>query len=498
MGRWGRARRAGAAVTAVAAVVLVGAALAPAASAKKASTTTTSTTTSTTVPAAWDPRLQPIVDKVAELRGLTFDHPVAAEFLDDAAFEKKVAVDRGKLTKDDKDELARAQGQLRALGLISADVDLTDAIESLQQSGVAAYYDPKKKTITVKGTNLDDVATRVTVAHELTHALQDQHYDLQKMEKTAKGVHGQTALRSLVEGDAARIQTNYEKSLSPEEQQAYQTERSAKAKEAFGEISAAGVPDIMTTAFQAPYALGESMLVAVVAKNQAAGVDALFAQPPVADATFVTPTALIDGRTFQTVDAPLLEKGEKRSGKPDQFGAFSLFQVLASRLDNATALTAADAWDGDSMVTFTRKGATCLRTTFAGRGPDGTAAITDALNRWAAQMPAGSAAVNGTPDRVTLTACDPGAAGTAIPNNVNGAFAFLANRDGFLAVLMQQGAPEAVATCSADTLVRDPAFAPLIEAAGNDPTADPDPALITAVQTRAREIVAQCRQSNPS
>ena len=37
--------------------------------------------------------------------------------------------------------------------------------------------------------------------------------------------------------------------------------------------------------------------------------------------------------------------------RPDVFGAFALYQVLASRLDPGVALTAADAWNGDAMVT---------------------------------------------------------------------------------------------------------------------------------------------------
>ncbi len=96
--------------------------LAPAASAKK-STTTSSTSTTTTVPAAWDPRIQPIADQVAQLRGLAFVHPVAAEFLDDAAFEQQIVIDQA-LTKADKQELARDQATIRAFGLIGPDVNL--------------------------------------------------------------------------------------------------------------------------------------------------------------------------------------------------------------------------------------------------------------------------------------------------------------------------------------------------------------------------------------
>src|SRR5436189_5401629 len=86
-------------------------------------------------PKQWDPRLAPIADKVAELRKLKFDHPVAAEFLDDAKFEKRVSIDKGKLTKSDKEDIVRSQGQLRAVGLIGPDVDLIDASSSLQSSG---------------------------------------------------------------------------------------------------------------------------------------------------------------------------------------------------------------------------------------------------------------------------------------------------------------------------------------------------------------------------
>jgi hypothetical protein len=55
-------------------------------------------TAATAASGKWDPRLQSIADKVAELRQLKFEHPVAAEFLADAAFEKRIAIDQGKLT----------------------------------------------------------------------------------------------------------------------------------------------------------------------------------------------------------------------------------------------------------------------------------------------------------------------------------------------------------------------------------------------------------------
>ena len=472
-------------------------ALAAAVPATAALAAPTTTTAAVGAPTTWDPRLQPIASKVAELRGLEFDHAVPAEFLTDAAFEKKVAVDKGKLSKQDKREIERAQGQLRAVGLIGPDVDIVDALSSLQTSGVLAYYNPKTKKITVKGTTTDDVATRVTLAHELTHALQDLHFDLQKLQKTATKAQASTPLRTLVEGDAVRIQQAYVDSLSPTDQDAYHSEQATKGVTARAEIAAKGVPETLSVLFEAPYDLGQTMLDAVIAKEKVAGVDALFANPPTADAAFLTPSTLLEHRVFTEVDPPALTKGERASGKPDVFGAFALYQILASRLSPGVALTAADAWGGDAMVTFTRKGTTCLRSSFVGKTPDGTRSIGDALSQWATQMPAGAARVETQQDRVTLTACDPGAAATEAPNRALQALVFAGSRDGLFAEVLKQGLSVAVATCTADTLVRDPAFTPLIDRATNDPSASPDVAAFGAVRARAPEILSDCVASAP-
>ena len=63
----------------------------------------------------------------------------------------------------------------------------------------------------MRGTTLD-VEHRVTVAHELTHVLQDQHFDLHEAAEagaTTRIPATRGALKALVEGDAVRIQEDY-------------------------------------------------------------------------------------------------------------------------------------------------------------------------------------------------------------------------------------------------------------------------------------------------
>lgn len=476
--------------------LMVGTAVAAGAKTTPSTTEAPSTTkavpsTTAPTPKRWDPRIAPIAHEVEKLRKLSFEHPVAVEFLSEKAFEKKVAIDKGKLTPAQKRSAERSQSQLRAVGLIGPDADLVDATSSLQQSGVLAYYEDATKSITVKGKKVDDVAIKVTLAHELTHALQDQHFDLTKLQRAAAKTHSSDVLRTIIEGDAVRVENDYVDTLSKEQQSQYQSTTSQQSADAHAEAQAAHVPDSLSVLSEAPYDLGPIMLDAVIAKRKEAGIDALFRHPPTSDSAYLTPSTLFDGSKFEKVATPKLRAGEKRSGTPDTFGAFALYLVLASRIDPATALSAADGWGGDAMATFTKDGTTCLRSAFVGRDRDKTKAIGAALEQWAAAMPAGAATVEAG-KQVVLTACDPGAAGTETTNPAYGPLILAATRDGLFSEVLKQGAPVAVAVCTADTLVRDPAFTPLLKALVADPNAAPDADQLSAFRGRVPEVFQQC------
>jgi hypothetical protein len=465
--------------------LVVGGATAGAAEGAKATTTTAPT------PEHWDRRIEPIAREVEKLRKLDFEHPVAVEFLGEAAFEKKVSVDKAKLSAADKRSAERSQSQLRAVGLIGPDVDLVDATSDLQKSGVLAYYANGTKDITVKGKDVDDVATRVTLAHELTHALQDQHFGLTALQRQAAKTHSGTVLRTVIEGDAVRIQNDYVEKLSKADQSKYTDDRAQRAGDAQTEASDAGVPESLSVLSEAPYDLGPIMLGAVLADKDEEGIDELFRDPPTSDSAYLTPSTLLDGSEFETLPTPKLREGEKRSGPPDSFGAFALYLVLASRIDPAAALSAADGWGGDAMITFSRGDSTCLRSLFVGRSEKQTAAIGSALAEWAAAMPPGAAEVE-PGKRIVLTACDPGPAGTVAPNRALQPLLLAVTRNGLFLEVIEQGAPVRVARCTSDTLVRDPAFEPLLQAAVADPSAEPDAATIAAVRARVPAVFHQC------
>jgi hypothetical protein len=86
------------------------------------------------------------------------------------------------LNDEDTQRLRRSELVLKKFGLLPRDFDLQTFLVSLLREEVAGYYDPKTRTV-----NLLDwvpIAEQEPVmAHELTHALQDQEIGLQKWMK---------------------------------------------------------------------------------------------------------------------------------------------------------------------------------------------------------------------------------------------------------------------------------------------------------------------------
>jgi len=450
------------------------------------------TTPARAATARWDPRVLSIAREVEALRGLKFERPVPVDFLPSAAFDRRLGKDRGDLSPADRAQLERSEAQLRAIGLLPPGVDLLSAQNALLRTSVAAFYDPATKRATVRGDKLTPVV-EVTLAHELTHALQDQHFDLLRLQRAAARNHATSALTALAEGDAVRVQLLYADKLSARDHATYERARERDGRAERAALRAAGIPDSLVVMLESPYDLGPSMLQLVGAVDGRHAIDALFRSPPTSDSSYLTPTTLVDGSHAVDVTPPVLQPGETAVGTSDVFGSFALYLMLAARSDPVHALGVADGWAGDAEVTFTRAGTTCLRAAFAGRSADATTAIEGALEQWAAQAPAGSAQAAPTGDLAGLTACDPGVAGVTASDGSLAALAVATVRNLLIGTLADQGVGTEVAACTANGVVADPAFHPVLDAVVADPSAEPNPKLLGPVQQSLLTNLTRCR-----
>ena len=178
-------------------------------------------TNAATSPSSWDRRVAKYVRFVERHRSLEFDHPVPVKFLGDDAFLEAFRRDDPEITERDRVDAERSAGQLRALGLIEGPVDLIESQRDLDAADTVGFYDQERKALYVRGTDLTDVDVRITLVHELTHALQDQHFDLSKLDDEIETSGEDFALTALVEGDATSIEDDYLFSLPRAEQDAY-------------------------------------------------------------------------------------------------------------------------------------------------------------------------------------------------------------------------------------------------------------------------------------
>ena len=108
---------------------------------------------------------------------------------------------------------------LKLLGLLEPDVDLRDVSASIFGEGVAGYYDPRTKRLrVVRGAQTENrFLNEITLAHELTHALEDQRFKLD-LEDSSGSDDPALANLALVEGSATAVMFSYaERYLSPEE-----------------------------------------------------------------------------------------------------------------------------------------------------------------------------------------------------------------------------------------------------------------------------------------
>src|SRR5450755_741524 len=91
-----------------------------------------------------------------------------------------------KHTGEDEDakRLQRSELVLKKFGLLPRDFDLSKFLPALLKEQVAGYYDPKTRTVNLLDW-LGAEQQKPVLAHELTHALQDQSFNLEKYMKPA-------------------------------------------------------------------------------------------------------------------------------------------------------------------------------------------------------------------------------------------------------------------------------------------------------------------------
>ncbi len=124
------------------------------------------------------------VDEILEFASQDTGLPIKHKVKRRLASRDEVQSYLEKSMKEDKDakRLERSSAVLKKFGLIPRDFDLSNFLVAMLREQVAGYYDEKTKTVNLLNW-LDIEQQKPVLAHELTHALQDQSFGIEKWMK---------------------------------------------------------------------------------------------------------------------------------------------------------------------------------------------------------------------------------------------------------------------------------------------------------------------------
>jgi len=148
-----------------------------------------------------------VLKETSEIRELPVLRPVKS------GAQSRVDIERMLIRNLDKqnsaEEMHATQLSLRKFGLVPSSFEYRPFIIKLLTEQVAGYYDPRAQEFHLADW-LDLEGQKPVMAHELTHALQDQHFNLRRFEKWPRGdSDAEMAAHALIEGDATLAMTIY-------------------------------------------------------------------------------------------------------------------------------------------------------------------------------------------------------------------------------------------------------------------------------------------------
>ena len=233
-----------------------------------------------------DAELEAVVDRamarVETLRGLEFKQDVEVELVTREEYREEyggITVENGSGAERTVDN-----AQFEALFLVGPDEDVREVRRDNRGDNVLGFYRPGSGDIVlVSESEPATLGDELTLAHELDHALQDQHFDLSTVgnQSTLDGVN---ARNGLVEGDALVVQQAYERRCGSE-WNCVGTDGGSGSGGAVGEDFHFGVYYVGFF----PYAEGPSFVRHHRQRGGWDAVDAMYDDPPATSAAVVEP-----------------------------------------------------------------------------------------------------------------------------------------------------------------------------------------------------------------
>lgn len=304
-------------------------------------------------------RTSQLLQEVSQLRHLSVMSPVKSGLKSRKEIEQVVIRNFGESSRPE--EIEASNKTLIALGLVPSDFRYKDFMIRLLVEQVAGFYEPRAKEFYLADwTDLDQ--QKPIMAHELVHALQDQHFNLRRFEKWPHGdADREQAVHALVEGDATALMFDY--LLKPQNLDITRLPRSlselgdllAVSGDRKGEEVIAAAPPAIRESLLFPYTYGAGFAQEVVKRKGWDGLSKAFEDLPQSTEQIIhVEKYLSHEQPVKIVLAdvsPLLGPGWKRIDA-DVNGEFGYFLILSQFIPKPEARSAARGWAGDQSSVY--------------------------------------------------------------------------------------------------------------------------------------------------
>jgi len=250
--------------------------------------------------------LEKPMHEVEQLRGLKFLHPVATIQLDRSALPSMLRKQMEKGMPYSWDDYMTV---LRALHLVDQTTgDLQGKLLELLDQQVLAFYDPDSHvyySIKQPPVGLPDVPAGVSLdesvaAHELTHALQDQHFDLGKKDRALRDeTDAGMALHAVAEGEATLVMLGdmtAPMGATIDQIAKNDTMLDAMSTASTAMTSTASAPRYFVESLAFPYVSGLKFVVAAYRKGGWPAVNRIYDSPPTSTREILHPDEYFAGK----------------------------------------------------------------------------------------------------------------------------------------------------------------------------------------------------------
>ncbi|MHC1604655.1 MAG: hypothetical protein ACXQTP_01605 [Candidatus Methanofastidiosia archaeon] len=215
--------------------------------------------------------------------------------------------------------------------------NLWDEIVLFYSAGVEGYYNSEdKEYVVVKDSEKNAAVEKMTMSHELTHALQDQHFGLSKVKSFSTNDDNSLAIQCLIEGDASYVESKFTSTMNILEIQSIYKYYSQYEEE---------LNPFLSKIVLFPYIHGQQFVLYIVSNYGWDTLNDVYTNPPRSTEQIIHPEKYIAGEDPVELGLPNVYNINKID--ENVVGEALLQIILDEYLDNQMAKTASAGWAGD-------------------------------------------------------------------------------------------------------------------------------------------------------